>query len=58
MKKKNKKQKEFRKMLLYWLDNDMVKSGYVYDKVEKRNEAFARGDKTLSAQLHKEAWSK
>ena len=26
--------------------------------LKQANEAFARGDKTLSAQLHKEAWSK
>lgn len=39
----NKKHEEFRKMLHHWLETDMVRAGFVYDKVEKRNEAFARG---------------
>ena len=30
-------------MLLAWLEGDMVKAGYIYDKIERRNEAFARG---------------
>ncbi|MEK6880723.1 MAG: hypothetical protein AABY22_13985 [Nanoarchaeota archaeon] len=44
MKKINKiKKTEFRKMLLSWQEGDLVKAGWVYDYIEKRNEAFARG---------------
>lgn len=38
-----KKKTELRKMLLSWLENDLVKAGFVYNEVEKRNEAFVRG---------------
>jgi len=43
--KKEKKNKieEFRKMLLSWQDNDLVKAGFVFHYIERKNEAFARG---------------
>lgn len=38
-----KKHREFREMLHKWLDTDMVKAGSNFNKIERGNEAFARG---------------